>query len=288
MICQLNAQYMKELKNRLFLFITLFMLVSCKDCNNKKVAHKQCTTDSIKAVDSGKTLIAVYKDSSTATSIQPLTTPAPRKPRSARSASDSESGGNNTVIPDSGPALPTICSVDPDSSLLSMRRIPQEQDGWCWAASAQMVLEKLGNTVGQCEQADKQLGRRDCCEVPLQCNTGGWPHFEEFGFDCDTTQSFALSWEVLKRQIDCDTTPFCMTWRWIEGDDPSDTSGHVMVVSGYKIDGGRQMVKILDPDRFFTHTPISGWIPYDYYVGMREFGWVHWDDYYNVKKKIRQ
>ena len=49
---------------------------------------------------------------------------------------------------------------------LAVPLIDQEGANWCWAASCQMVMAFLGDTVPQWVQANSQFVRRDCCPAP--------------------------------------------------------------------------------------------------------------------------
>jgi hypothetical protein len=138
------------------------------------------------------------------------------------------------------------CSPAPRSSLnVTFHR--QEGDYWCWAASAQMVMEYLGKKVSQCEQANKQLSNvthDDCCNnpTPEKCDRTGWPQFYDYGFVFKKTNTPVhptdhLSWEEVKVQLaprdpnnPCSFTPFAFSWRVFGG------TGHMMVAYGYYID----------------------------------------------------
>jgi hypothetical protein len=184
------------------------------------------------------------------------------------------------------------CTPNPDSSTLNMTVIHQEEGNWCWAACGEMVMEKLKRAnIDQCDEANRRLGRNDCCPPPgiprpSACNKTGWPQFESYDLKADTTFCQALSWEDIKKQIDCKKKPFCWTMRFTDdtsecGDINSgtDTSGHMMVISGYKIDeNGVNVLKVLDPD-----DSSAFFINYSQYVCGPGYG--HWNDFYNISKK---
>src|SRR5262245_48940815 len=110
----------------------------------------------------------------------------------------------------------------------------QETNMWCWAASGEMCMDFLGTNVIQCDQANKQFGRTDCCNnpVPNACINGGWPEFDKYNFTFARTTNTALSWDQLRKQIYCKKKPVAFSWHWI-GD-----GGHMMVVYGYAEIGG--------------------------------------------------
>ena len=177
---------------------------------------------------------------------------------------------------DNGPGR---CTPPPTYKSLTMTMRPQEKDNWCWAASGEMVMEYLDASIRQCDEANKRFNREDCCgrSVPDECDQGGWPEFNEYGFDFDKTNDQALSWANVKKQIGCKETPFCATWK-VEGTD----EGHMVVISGYKIDNnGVKHVRIRNP--LPVGQGFSNWFTYDYYVSHGAY--VHWDDYYNIKKE---
>ena len=159
----------------------------------------------------------------------------------------------------------------------------QEAYFWCWAASGEMVMEHLGDTITQCKEANELFGRRDCCNstIPDSCDDGGWPEFEKYGFSADTTRNEALPWEEIKKQIGCRGTPFCVTWRWADSEGQPTGGGHMMVISAYKTEDGGEWVKILDP--LPVDTGSARWIRYSEYVSGP--GHNHWDDFYNIERK---
>jgi hypothetical protein len=172
-------------------------------------------------------------------------------------------------------------------SSLTVAPHPQEAQNWCWAASAQMVLEYLGHSQSQCHQVNDRLQRTDCsCSL---CSPGGgqdpacdmpnWPDFDKYGFTSDQTRDAPLSWDELRVQLsrekNCKKTPFLVTWRHRGG------GGHMVVATGYKTIDGVNYVDLLDP-----WLPCLGdvrTIPYEEYVE-NEFD-KHWIDFYNIRPK---
>src|SRR5689334_8054040 len=86
---------------------------------------------------------------------------------------------------------------------LNMPTVGQQQPNWCFAASTQMVAGYLGSTLVQCEEANHNLGRTDCCQSPSSCNVGGHTSAEldYWGFP-HTTIDAALNYADLRAQID--------------------------------------------------------------------------------------
>lgn len=154
---------------------------------------------------------------------------------------------------------------------------PQETGMWCWAASGEMCMEFWGASVDQCDEANKQFARTDCCNspIPTGCVNGGWPEFEKYGFTASVTSNAALSWDSLKKQIYCRKEPFAFSWHWTGG------GGHMMVVTGYAVIDGVKYVSINDP--WPPNVGNQRFITYDEYVSGSDH--THWNDYYNIAKK---
>lgn len=165
----------------------------------------------------------------------------------------------------------------PDNESLSAPLHAQETNMWCWAASGQMVMNYLGGAVVQCDEANKEFGRSDCCNNPTPgaCVQGGWPQPDKYGFTANTTSDAALTWEQVKSQIYCQKKPFAFAWHWTGG------GGHMMVGFGYSTAGANKYVEVNNPwppnvGDHYTHT-------YDDYVSGSDH--THWNDYYNFTKK---
>lgn len=154
----------------------------------------------------------------------------------------------------------------------------QETKMWCWAACVEMIMEYMGESVTQCEQANQRLNRADCCDepAPVVCVRGGWPQLFRYDVSSDSMDT-ALSWEDLKTQIDS-KQPVLFSWKWKLG------GGHMMLAVGYA-----------EPHWVFVNNP---WPPhgeaelpegdfqimaYEEYVSGANHD--HWRDYYNIKMK---
>lgn len=169
------------------------------------------------------------------------------------------------------------CTPDANYGAQIMVSTDQHESNWCWAASAEMTMKFLGANVKQCDEANKQFGRTDCCNspTPTECNNGGWPQFTKYGFKANQTTKAPLTWEEVKTQIGCYKVPFCNTWAWTGG------GGHMMVISAYALRSGEKWVYLRDP--LPVGTGSSRWITYDAYVSGADY--THWNDYYNIAKK---
>jgi hypothetical protein len=136
---------------------------------------------------------------------------------------------------------------------LDVAQIPQGVINWCWAASAQMIMDYERNITDhensphrQCDQANKAFGQTDCCDPDRKndwntCNITGWPRFKDYRFHAHNTkdqrpnQEFGnIEWGELVAQI-CARHPIAFSF-YYEGWDDKDMgpgSGHMMVANGY-------------------------------------------------------
>jgi len=187
--------------------------------------------------------------------------------------------------------IPNASCIPAVSSTLEVTLRPQKTRLWCWATSAQMVMEYLGKSVTQCEQANEQVprgSRRDCCKdpTPKHCIFGGWPEFRKFGFtsqDTEKKKEKALPWATIQAQLaprdpnnPCSFTPFLFSWRRFRG------IGHMMVAVGYHTTpNGANFLLVHDPsppNEGRSLVPMA----YSSYVELKG-NYYHWRDYYDVK-----
>lgn len=153
--------------------------------------------------------------------------------------------------------------------------IPQQTNEWCWAASGQMIMNYLGATaVTQCQQANNELGRSDCCmsPTPSACIKGGYTQFDKYNFNTTQYGGGALPFSMLKSEIDSNR-PVEFAWSWTGG------GGHVMVAVGYSVDSsGNQWVYSNNPwpPNVGNHDVLS----YSAYV--QDTGYTHQNDTYQI------
>ena len=130
---------------------------------------------------------------------------------------------------------------------LEVPLIYQEQDCWCWAASAKMVLTFYGITGDkQCEMANDQFGQTNCCADPTSedCNQGICvkdivPLFQKYGLN-SKRRNYPVSFNKLKDEIDAGR-PVEVRIRWDGG------GGHAVIVHGYRDDDEGQFLSVNDP-----------------------------------------
>ena len=179
------------------------------------------------------------------------------------------------------PAAPAVCSP-PATSHLAVTLRPQQTNMWCWAASAQMVMEFLGVNVQQCTEANNEFGRSDCCNspTPSSCVNGGWPEFDKYGFNFVRTSNLALTWDQLRRELSdaagCGRRPFAFSWHWPGG------GGHMMVAIGYQTVSSVNYVEVNNP--WAPNVGDHSFYTYDFYVASPG-DHTHWDDFYQITRK---
>ncbi|MFL1894591.1 C39 family peptidase [Aquimarina sp. 2-A2] len=171
----------------------------------------------------------------------------------------------------------SCCTRFADSRVLPVTLWPQETGQWCWAASGQMCMDFLGNNVAQCTQANNRFGMANCCNspTPSTCVTGGWPEFSKYNFTSKNTVNAALTWDQIRREIDCKDRPFTYTWHWAGG------SGHMVTIVGYSVGecDGEKYLHVHNP--LPVNVGSSYTITYDAYVAGNP-GSSHWNDYYAI------
>jgi len=160
--------------------------------------------------------------------------------------------------------------------------LPQQASNWCWAASGQMTMRYFGHDVSQCTEANNRFGLATCCQNNSgNCNNGGWPEYEKYGFAADQTSDTALTWSQVQSQIYCAKKPVAFSWHWSGG------GGHMMVLKGYLVINNVKYVDVNDPEPYTNlQTPTGGTetiMTYDNYVSAT--GHTHWNDYYNITYK---
>jgi len=172
-------------------------------------------------------------------------------------------------------ALASLFCNPPSEWYLSVTLRGQETSSWCWAASGEMIMEHMGASIEQCDEANKRFGRNDCCErLPWECINGGWPEFTKYGFTSSHTSNTALKWKQVKGQIYCEKKPFAFSWKYHGG------GGHMMVAIGYTMFEGTSWVYVNNPEPWGVGN--TEWIPYESYVSGSYYS--HWDDFYDVTK----
>ena len=164
-------------------------------------------------------------------------------------------------------------------------RVPlraQETEGWCWAASVEMILGFLGTELSQRDLANKHFSTpAGGADAPGTWRGGAWPQFDKYGFDCKTTMT-AFSWEAVTNELGAGR-PFAFCRKWEDG-----PAYHILVVSGcYLTLTGRRYLQIHNPSP--TRVGKIQRVPYGQYVRGKAAGrnFVHERTYYEIRKKLQ-
>jgi hypothetical protein len=152
----------------------------------------------------------------------------------------------------------TNCSGAPVT--LGVSLIPQSQSNWCWAASAQMIMNYHGHQYAQCTQANERFDEYSCCANGSTsfCNRTGHPEFWRYDFHATQT-SGALSWSSLVDEIGCKGRPVAFSWYWLD-ENGNDDGGHMMVALGHTTSYGTNYVLMHDP--LPVNSGTTRWIEY--------------------------
>ncbi len=168
----------------------------------------------------------------------------------------------------------TVASARRQPTMLNVKLIPQTTGYWCWAATAEMILDYYKRPVPQCQQANDKFHRQDCCTKPApdSCINVAWPEFQRYGLKADSTDHAALTWDQLQQQI-ANGYPVAMTLESTGG------GGHMMVVYGAGVTDADSLVYVKDP------MPVDSGASkvYTYAAYVRGSGYTHWNDYYNIR-----
>ncbi|HEY2746553.1 MAG TPA: C39 family peptidase [Polyangia bacterium] len=119
------------------------------------------------------------------------------------------------------------------SKSLALPYYGQSQSNWCAIASAEMLLAFNGSSVQECEMANYDFGRSDCCTNPSSaaCNpsTGSYTGKPAGYYGLSVTQykDNTFSWSQFKSEIDAGR-PVSIGWNWNAG------GGHALNVAGYE------------------------------------------------------
>lgn len=125
--------------------------------------------------------------------------------------------------------LPRTCPAA--DVIQKLKNIPQLTDAWCWAASAQTVMEAHDVPIKQCDILDRVYQDElttNCCRnggiIPGECWRNGWPEeaFNNFDFNWEWVIG-PLEKETLAGQL-CENGPFIFVLLFEGG------GGHTFIV----------------------------------------------------------
>jgi hypothetical protein len=182
----------------------------------------------------------------------------------------------------------------PDNApALAIDVVGQEQQLWCWAATGQMIMAYFGKIVTQGQEANHRLGRSDCKNdpVPWQCNSGGLPEFDHYGFLFDSTAHTALSWDGMREELASDRTPVAFEIVYNGG------GSHIMVARGFgtfakptEVDSTRTQPLAMTTERvIMVNDPLPvgtgdvAYMAFEYYYSGSDH--TAGRNYYNIRRK---
>jgi FG-GAP-like repeat/Papain-like cysteine protease AvrRpt2 len=159
--------------------------------------------------------------------------------------------------------------------------VPQEQSNWCWAATTQMAAANSHVAISQCQEANVNTGRNDCCTDPIaaadttKCNKAGWWTLTSHGFTETDVWYSAISFGQLQTEFAA-SRPVPFAWAWTGG------GGHAMTAIGTWVTGdGTQWVTKNDP----WPPNVGDQVDLLYNVWVSGSDHTHWRDSYNVTKQ---
>ena len=132
----------------------------------------------------------------------------------------------------------------------------QEQNKWCWAATAISTHLFYGGNkwIQQCDLANNELKQTNCCQNGESCHCNrAWLLRKAM----DTTGNLSHcsegpgAWDDIKSAID-HGCPLGIQIAW-----KNSNAGHCLIVSGYISGNGSQMVVVNDPDPRLSRTIIT-------------------------------
>lgn len=130
----------------------------------------------------------------------------------------------------------------------------QTQSNWCWAATATSVSHFywLWSTWTQCNVANGELGRSDCCNsaVPSACNVPWWLDRALTRTNNFVSMMGQASFQQVRSEIDAGR-PVGARIGWNGG------GGHFMVIYGYSLVVGVEYFDIDDPIYGKSHLTVS-------------------------------
>jgi Papain-like cysteine protease AvrRpt2 len=132
-----------------------------------------------------------------------------------------------------------------NGNLLAFMMQQQQQTNWCWAATATSVAHyyDVSSTWTQCQVANSQTGRNDCCGggASTSCNTAQ-PLDTPLTIvgHLDHVIVAAETYDNIRSQIDFGR-PLCLRVAWSGG------NAHFLAAKGYDAHSGGQIVNVDDP-----------------------------------------
>jgi hypothetical protein len=166
--------------------------------------------------------------------------------------------------------------------VIDFRMQDQCHSNWCWAAVAASVSAFYGNSVTQCEIANQELKRADCCATP--CHTDNVAFNDTHTLGSPLNQVDCLDREVrfekatfkdLQKEIDA-SRPLCARIIWPDG------TAHFVVIVGYVL--GEALTTLILADSLYGSQSETG---YDRFCTDYQGIGGKWNDTYYTKPPER-
>lgn len=149
-------------------------------------------------------------------------------------------------------------NAQPDSRVLDIEPVTQDEDQWCWAACVQMVSTFFASRKDQCEVVGRKIGLNDpkaCCVQKEQFKEEGCsPKEMEVVWErCDikavpllatnSDQPQQLKFTQIREQIN-NNHPVEVGIKWNEEE---GGGGHAVIIKGWERSNGSKLVWVNDP-----------------------------------------
>jgi len=185
-------------------------------------------------------------------------------------------------------SLLTLWLLVPEVGAAKVYSEPQQSTNWCWAASAQMVMDHLrpsSDDWSQVNQAQRLFPSCACDKSSCQngysnrcCDRGGFPQFEKFEVVAEKTRPYdGLGWPHLLCELRA-SRPVVFAWESLDRG-AATGSGHMMVATSAERAHGERWIAILDPAPICRGSLAV--ITYREFLGSPTR--AHWIDYYGLR-----
>jgi papain like cysteine protease AvrRpt2 len=152
-----------------------------------------------------------------------------------------------TSIPFSEQAPLDVASASASQLVPPLPMVAQRAEEWCWAACIQMVLNRLGVNVQQCDIVNKVFDQTVCCVTPEAeaCNQGVdpgaiAPAYQKCGHQAQLITQ-PISFAALQSEIAVGKRPVEVGMAW------TGIGGHVAMAWGTSMGPQGPLVLVNDP-----------------------------------------
>jgi hypothetical protein len=142
---------------------------------------------------------------------------------------------------------PGIAASDASQLVPSLPQVQQRVEEWCWAACVQMVLNRLGVNVTQCDIVNRVFDQTVCCATPDAevCNQPVGPEdivpvYQKCGHQAQLVTQ-PISFEDLQSEILVGGRPVEVGLAW------AGIGGHLVMVWGAQIGPQGPLLLVNDP-----------------------------------------